>query len=228
MLQKLDNPTSQCNLKFVSEVKGEFEGYASVFNSDDLVGDTIKKGAFQKSLSGNTPKMFVNHDHYSIPVGSWVKAFEDDHGLFVHGSINMEHRDGPSAYSAMKRGDMEGLSIGFTMGRDDYQEKSGGGRIITNMMLKEVSIVTFPCEPKAIITTVKSMEEIESIRDLERFIRDEFAASKSVACSFLSHAKRILSGDLTEAEKRITELEKQLQRKNAVESLFNAIERIGV
>lgn len=221
-METKDNPIHQCKLKFDSDSKGNFEGYASVFNSNDAVDDTILPGAFKDSV-GSRVKMFVNHDHRQVPIGTWREMKEDSYGLFAVGSINLDHKDGPSVYSAMKRGDMDGLSIGFTLKQGDYEKKDTGGKLIKSLSLKETSVVTFPCEPKAMITGVK-FEEAETIRDLERLIRDEFGCSKSVACDFLSHAKRILGGDLPRYEKRISELEKLLNQ-NQIERLIHVLNR---
>ena len=69
MFHKLINRLENCQLKFSSDEKGAFEGYASVFDSVDKVGDTIAKGAFAESLdSGRTIKMFVNHAQHDVPV----------------------------------------------------------------------------------------------------------------------------------------------------------------
>jgi len=225
MLHKVDNPLSQCNLKFDND-NGKFEGYASVFNSNDNVNDTILPGAF-KSAEGLEIPLFINHQHNEIPVGM-VVGYEDRKGFFVEGEINLEHKNGPSLHSAMKRGHITGQSIGFTMSKDDYEQKNDGGRVIKNLILRENSIVTFPCEPKAMVTAVKSMADLEDIRDLEWFIRDEFAISKNMASTFLSHAKRILSGDLLEAEKQIEELTKRINRKTAVNSLIATLDNLGI
>jgi hypothetical protein len=224
-MQLLANPLSRCNLKFASNEKGEFEGYASVFNSDDAVNDTILPGAFSKSLSSGGAAMFINHDHKQIPVGTWKSLREDEKGLVAVGAINMDHVMGPSAYSAMKRGDMTGLSIGFTMEKGDFERKSGGGRIIKNASLKEVSIVTFPCEEKAQITAVK-MDDLLTIRDLEHMLRDEFGCSKSVATNFLSHAKRIISGDQIGADQQIRELKQRLEAVQ-LKSLLTTLNKLG-
>lgn len=193
----LDNPLAKCQLKFVSdsdEKSGEFEGYASVFNSDDLVNDTIAPGAFAKSLeSGVNPRMFVNHDHHEVPVGSWVDLKEDDSGLFGRGQINLEHHMGATLLSAMKRGDMDGLSIGFTMEPDDFTRKEDWGRTIHNLSLKEISVVTFPCEESARICGVKAddMLLLGSIRDCEDYLRESVGLSKSVACAIVSHITKL-------------------------------------
>ena len=53
----------------------------------------------------------------------------------------------------------------------------------------EVSLVTMPANPKARVTSVKSIEEIETIRDFEKFLRDA-GFSNSQAKSIASHGYR--------------------------------------
>lgn len=205
MLQKALEVTA-CNLKFANE-KGEFEGYASVFNSNDRVNDTILPGAFQKSLeSGAMPAMFVNHDHHAIPVGLWRAMHEDDHGLYAKGWIDTSHSLGKDLYPAMKDGRMSGMSIGFTMGQNDFDRKDDGGRTIKNVDLREVSVVTFPCEEKARITGVKreDIELLTSIKSCEEFLR-EAGLSRSLAKVFLGQVSRLLregAGDTNRSTKQ--------------------------
>ena len=95
MIHKMDNPLAQCQLKFDSNAKGEFEGYASVFNGVDSYKDTILPGAFKKTLKKErNPSMFINHNSYAIPVGDWVSLKEDDTGLLVKGRVDQNHTDG--------------------------------------------------------------------------------------------------------------------------------------
>lgn len=188
----------QCQLKFSSDdATGEFEGYASVFDSNDAVNDTIARGAFKSSLIElRTPAMFINHDHAGIPVGDWQRLEEDSYGLKATGKIDLNHKDGASVYSAMKRGAMDGLSIGFTMNAGDFEQKDEGGRIIKDMRLREVSVVTFPCEDSARIAQVKAEDfTFTDLKGLERYLRDACGFSKSAATAFASRAARILRGD---------------------------------
>lgn len=219
MLRK-DNPLGKCQLKFNDGEIGYFEGYASVFNAVDQVKDTILPGAFDDA-EGKIFPLFINHVHKDIPVGS-IKVEQDDYGLFSKASINMDHRDGPSAYSAAKRGDMTGLSIGFTMGKDGFTPREDGGRDIIKAELKETSMVTFPCEPLATITSVKMDEllEIDNERDLEKWVRDELMASNSVAKALLSHARRVLLRD-----EAITQM--QIKRDH-INSLIATVQNLGI
>ena len=218
MLRK-DNPIGKCQLKFSNEENGSFEGYASVFNAIDQVKDTILPGAFDDA-EGKTYPLFINHKHGEIPVGSIVVS-QDDYGLFSKSSINLEHRDGPSAYSAAKRGDMTGLSIGFTMDKGDFEQKADGGRDIIKAQLKETSMVTFPCEPLATITSVKvdDLLDIDNERDLEKWIRDELMASNSVAKTLLSHARRILLREEAHEQEQI--------KRDQLKSLLATVQNLG-
>lgn len=228
MLNKIDNPLETCHLKFASEDNGEFEGYGSVFNSNDLSNDTIAKGAFAGALEKGPPKMFLNHQHMDIPVGDWLDAKEDDVGLVMVGKIDMNHRDGPSVYSAMKRKAMSGLSIGALRSTLEFTKKDNGGRLITKADLKEVSIVTFPMEENAQIYAVKSeIETIDSLKDAELYLRDSGAFSKSTAQVFVSRIRALIQSDSEiELKNEITRLQAQLQTQDATRSLVDFIHNL--
>lgn len=195
MLQKIHNPIDFCDLKFADDKTGEFEGYGSVFDSNDLGNDTIRKGAFVDALDKSLPKMFINHNHMDIPVGDYVDAKEDDHGLLVVGKIDLKHHLGPSVYSAMMRKAMDGLSIGAVKSTLQFENKANGGRDITKADLREVSVVTFPMEESATILSVKSyIEEITSFKDAENILR-ELGCSKSAALVFVSRIKDLVRRD---------------------------------
>lgn len=203
MIHKLDTPLVACHLKFASDDQGEFEGYASVFNGVDSYRDTILPGAFAKTLKENTPKMFVNHDSWAVPVGDWIELKEDDKGLFVKGKIDLIHKDGPTVYSALKRGAMDGLSIGFRIPIGGTEEGDEGKRIIGEIDLKEISPVNFPADDAARISTVKSdLESIESFKDLEIILRDA-GFSKSAAKVVVSRAKYLSQRDAGKNEGEI-------------------------
>jgi len=212
MFHKLINLLENCQLKFNSESDGEFEGYASVFNRDDAVNDTILPGAFAKSLtSGRNIKMFVNHGQHEVPVGDWTSMKEDEHGLLATGKIDFNHKDGPTVYSALKRGAMDGLSIGFTLKDADFDIKDGeddsffgGNRIIKNLQLMEASIVSFPAEGAARISAVKAdVPGLITLKDFEDYLRDAGGFSKSMATALVSQLVNVSRGDPVDDDQRI-------------------------
>lgn len=173
MIIKIDNPLFQCELKFKGD-KGEFTGYASVFGGVDAVRDTILPGAFKKTIEEDAmPKMFINHGSWEVPVGDWKHIEEDSKGLLAHGMIDFNHTHGQEVHSALKRGAMDGLSIGFQIPAGGATEKEDGIREISRIDLKEISVVNFPADDGARVSVVKfEVPEFKSFKEAEGFLRD--------------------------------------------------------
>ena len=126
------------------------EGYASIFWTRDLNDDVTAAGAFGESLARSGPrgvKMLHQHDG-ATPIGVWDEAFEDDKGLFVRGRILAVTPQGRMAAALVRAGALDGLSIGFrtVKSRPDDSRRL---RVLTEIDLWEVSLVTFPMLPGA-------------------------------------------------------------------------------
>jgi uncharacterized protein len=197
----------------------KFSGYASKFGGVDSYGDTILKGAFAETIAKTMPKMFYQHD-WDVPVGKWLTAKEDDIGLFVEGELTKGHSRAADVYASMKHGTLDGLSIGGYLKKGDYDESESGRKINKWSSLVEVSAVVFPADGAARIQTVKSGElheainEIDTIREFERFLRDAGGLSKSAAVALTARAKQILlaEGEPSLDEKFSKELQERLNR----------------
>jgi HK97 family phage prohead protease len=161
---------------------GTFEGYGSVFGNKDLGNDVIEAGAFAKSLKRRKPqnvKLLYQHKS-DMPIGVFDEIKEDEHGLVVKGRLALKTQAGAEAYELLKMGALDGLSIGFRVNPKEVSyDKRGNKRIIKEVDLMEVSLVTFPMNPQATVRSVKG-EEI-SIREWENGMRDAFSLSRSEA-----------------------------------------------
>lgn len=161
---------------------GTFEGYGSVFGNKDLGNDVIERGAFLKSLKRRKPqnvKLLYQHKS-DMPIGVFDEIKEDDHGLVVKGRLALKTQAGAEAYELLKMGALDGLSIGFRVNPKEVSyDKRGNRRIIKEVDLMEVSLVTFPMNPQATVRSVKG-EDI-SIREWENGMRDAFSLSRSEA-----------------------------------------------
>lgn len=125
-------------------------GYASLFNIEDNAGDVVQKGAYGASLArlskaGGKVKMLWQHDPMQ-PIGVWDEIREDDKGLFVKGRLLPEVQAGREALVLLQAGAIDGLSIGY---RTVRAEKTAKGRLLHEIELWEVSMVTFPMLPEA-------------------------------------------------------------------------------
>ena len=222
MLLRKTLSLSDVNLKIDGDV-GRFSGYASVFGGVDSYGDTILRGAFESTLRINgKPKMFFNHE-WDMPVGKYLVAKEDDHGLYVEGELTPGLSRSGDVRAAMKHETLDGLSIGGFLKKGDY-EKTEGGRVIrkwTNLV--EISPVVFPADSAARIdrSSVKggadildAIAEIKSIRDLESLLRDAAGFSKGDAAALVARVKSLFAlGEPGPAEDRaLKELAERLNR----------------
>jgi phage head maturation protease len=143
-----------------------------------------------------------------MPIGVFEKISEDEKGLYVKGQLALQTQAGKEAYELLKMGALSGLSIGFRTNEKGYHyDKRSKKRIIEDVELMEVSLVTFPMNPKAQVDMVKS-EDI-TIREWENGMRDAFNLSRSdskVAAKAVHHvfeekrANEMLAGETDNAE----------------------------
>ena len=127
------------------------EGYASLFGVKDQGGDVVQRGAYGASLKrlaakGAKVKMLWQHDP-AQPIGIWDEVREDAVGLWVKGRLLPEVEKGREAAALLAAGAIDGLSIGY---RTLKAERNGKGqRLLSELELWEVSLVTFPMLPEA-------------------------------------------------------------------------------
>lgn len=139
---------------------GVFTGYASTFANEDLGRDVVVAGAFSKSLSrrpANKVKMLRSHDA-SEPIGVWTDLKEDRKGLLATGKLILDTTKGRETYALMKAGALDALSIGYRTLKDRF-DRAKGIRFLEEVDLQEISVVTFPMNPRAGIASVKGDAE---------------------------------------------------------------------
>jgi HK97 family phage prohead protease len=154
------------DLKKVSD-EGEFEGHASTFGNRDLGGDIVVSGAFKKTLKQKGPsgvKMLLDHDPRQR-IGVWTHMEEDEKGLYVKGKLLVEKQIGKEAYIDLKAGALDSMSIGFRT-VDWAFDGRRKARMLKELDLVEISLVTFPMNEAAKVAGVKSVSEM-TIREVE-------------------------------------------------------------
>ncbi|MFY0618144.1 HK97 family phage prohead protease [Shimia sp.] len=148
-------------------------GYASLFGAADQSGDTVLSGAYSASLkalkdSGRQVKMLWQHDP-SQPIGIWDEVREDNKGLWVKGRLLESVAKGREAAALIAAGALDGLSIGYRTKRASKTTK--GQRLLQELELWEVSLVTFPMLPSARLTA-KEDTSLETLREMATLLSD--------------------------------------------------------
>jgi HK97 family phage prohead protease len=190
---------NNCDIKFAA-AEGAFSGYGSVFGNVDSKNDVIMPGAYAEVLKeSDTVPVYVNHGwlNNELPVGKWVGLKEDARGLFGDANLVMQMSGAVDAYWGMKSGLVTGLSVAIIPDSKATERRSDGVRVIHRVKaLKEISIVTDPANAEARVTDIKTaddVEQIETIRDFERFLRDAGGLSKGAAVALVARAKMIFA-----------------------------------
>ncbi len=125
-------------------------------------------GAYAGSLkamekSGRRVKMLWQHDP-SQPIGIWDEVKEDANGLWVKGRLLPDVARGREAVALLEAGAIDGLSIGY---RTVKAERDGKGqRLLQELELWEVSLVTFPMLPEARVSAKGDEPEADTWREV--------------------------------------------------------------
>lgn len=128
-----------------------FAGYAAVFGHPDRGGDVVKAGAFAQAVkrgAGAVPLLWQHEP--GRPIGRIEYLREDKRGLRVIARLS-EGAAGKEAAALLKDGAVGGLSFGYRV-REAHGEKP---RELTDLELVEVSLVTFPMQPRARVHAVE-------------------------------------------------------------------------
>lgn len=181
------------------------EGLASTYDVD-LGNDQIEKGAFtktiqerftqQRSKNGKSKiKALWQHDVVDV-IGSILELNETDEGLYCKIQLFKDpiFVSAQKAYRLARYGELDSFSIGYRPTRwEDVEDDDGHYiRVIKELKLYEISVVTFPMNEKAEFTNVKDgdiksvnnekaiqlLTEIKSV--LEQFCEKQMEISNEV------------------------------------------------
>lgn len=163
------------------------DGYATVYDfrydvgggpEDGGFGETIARGAAAKSAQEADVRLLVNHS--GLPLArtksGTMQLESDDVGLRVRAELDPSNPVVAELRSAMARGDLDEMSFGFRVLRDqwssDYNE-----RTINEVKLYDVSLVTYPANP-ATVAQMRSDEPVKRGRSLSLARRQWQAVSR--------------------------------------------------
>ena len=126
-----------------------FAGYAALFGIADGAGDTIRPGAFARTLAETTAYPLFWQHNPAQTIGRVESIAEDARGLRVIARVDsLDSR----AAALLLRGEVSGLSFGY---RARGYRRVPGGRVLEDIELLEVSLVTHPLQPGARVHLVQ-------------------------------------------------------------------------
>lgn len=173
--------TRMVNTEFTTREDGDnlfIEGYFAVFNSNyeiaEGMSESIAPGAFTEALSGDV-RALVNHDTTLVlgrTKANTLELKEDSHGLYGRVRINPKDSSALDLYERVKRGDVDGCSIGFDIAEEktDFLDNGDIHWTIEKVMpLYEVSCCTFPAYQETNISARTKEKETLMKREFEKW-----------------------------------------------------------
>jgi HK97 family phage prohead protease len=187
----------------ISEVKSEqreehlfISGYGAYFGNEDSYGDIIQKGAFADFLAledAKRLKLCWQHDMREV-IGVITNIYEDEKGLFFEAKISNTQR-GKDVATLLEDGAIDEFSIGYYP--KDYEWSTDEKRILKQIYLYEISVVSRAANPLAKLVDKEKKEE-NIINQLKNSMRMEEMMKK-------------MQEDLAKETSARVELEKKLQ-----------------
>lgn len=175
--------------------KGVIEGTPIVFNQSTKIKDWA--GEFIERIEPNAMKnadmkdvrLFVNHDVNKIALARSKNGNEnstmsfsiDDEGVHMRAILDIDNNaEARALYSAIQRGDMDGMSFMFRIDKESWSDLDEGKiptRTINSIsIVHEVSVVNFPAYPQTSVSARSSEEtEFSPLVEARRLYAEETA-----------------------------------------------------
>jgi len=173
-----------------SDTAVRFSGYASATASAYRVGgqhgwdEIIERGAFGKTLSESDDVRLL-FDHDGIPMArsrsGTLSIEEDERGLMCSAELDLASPQVQSVASALRRGDLDEMSIGFIVHRQEWNEDYTT-RSIRELQLFDVSVVTYPANP-ATVATLHDSQRAAVRLDEQRSVLSQTEAPPGISTS---------------------------------------------
>ena len=122
--------------------------------------EQFKRGAFTESLTNDDQLALWSHDTSKVlgrTKNGTLRLFEDEIGLRFELDL-LDTTLGDDAYKTIKRGDVDGVSFGFSMLKQEWDEADPDNvvRSIVTAKLIEISPVAFPAYPDSQVSARSS------------------------------------------------------------------------
>ena len=165
------------SLDISSDDEYNITGRPIVYGSKTNIGyfdEIIERGALDNADLTDV-RFLVNHNRSGIPLArsrrnngnSTMQLIPDENGLGIKVKLDVENNaEAKSLYSAVKRGDITGMSFMFSVGKDEWDDVDSEHptrHIRSIKSVVEVSAVTFPAYDSTEINA-RSKEALESAR----------------------------------------------------------------
>ena len=215
------------------------EGYGAYFGNKDSYGDIIAPGAFKAFLESEDAarvKLCWQHDFDDV-LGVIETMREDERGLWFRAMISNTTL-GKDAATLIEDGALNEFSIGYTAKAAEFPTDGSAERVLTEIYLYEISLVSRAANPKATLEGVERKQEETTINQnnitMEKEMQeklDAMAAEQQTLVQRFDEVKadkESIDGAINALDESIKKMHEEMKANNAkkqtpVQALCDAI-----
>jgi len=158
MAEKIEQKSIVCQEAKVAreDTNLYIEGYGAYFGNKDSYGDIIQPGAFKAFLASEDAqrvKLCWQHNFDDV-LGPITEMREDERGLWFRAMISNTTL-GKDAATLIEDGALNEFSIGYTAREAEFPTDGSAERVLTDIYLYEISLVSRAANPKATLEGVE-------------------------------------------------------------------------
>jgi uncharacterized protein len=143
--------------------EGSFTGLLAAYNNVDYGNDLIEPGAFTRTLNSRKSYPLLWQHQADSPIGT-LDVTDTPQGLMVKGQLLLDIPQAKTAYALLRAKVISGMSIGYDTIKDSMED---GVRHLKELRLWEGSIVTFPMNELATVSSVKAVSDADRAKYLK-------------------------------------------------------------
>ena len=152
---ELEHKTFRLDVKEAGDAN--FSGNASVAGVKDFYEEVVDEGAFTRTLKHKNGKVPLLADHMPDRRIGIAELEDKGNNLALDGFMNLEKQLAKDTLSDIRFNLKHKVPLGLSIGFETIKEAMVEGiRHLKEIALWEVSVVTFPANPKALVTGLKA------------------------------------------------------------------------
>ena len=137
------------------DAEGKIPVFVASEESPDRVGDVVIASGWQLDAFRKNPVYLFSHNHYVPPIGTVPKVWVEGNQLLNTVKFDEEDEFARQIKGKFDRGILRAESVGFMV--LEFEELAGKGIKSTKQELVEISAVTVPAHPHALIRAMMAM-----------------------------------------------------------------------
>lgn len=179
---------SNLGVESVETEEGIQLSFIASTGTPDRYGDIVDPRGWNLENYEKNPIVLLNHNPNNLPIGRGNVRFSDDklwkdRKLLIDVDFDMNDPESARIAQKAKNGFLNSVSVGFnpknSVKRSDLEEKhwaysAKGGMFFESAELLEVSVVTIPANPEAVILQNYTVRELTDL--VKKMIHDDVMA----------------------------------------------------